>query len=395
VTDRAPPQPADPPAPSASWKRRAALAAAFAALCALVFAFVYQPGISSIFDDSVAYLTLARFFSGLDAPWAPHYMWFPPLFPLLLAAIGGGAHFARAHLFVAACALLSLPLVYRHAARRFGRADAAFFVVVCFELTATAWVSIKSILSEPAFLLFTMASLVFFEARLAATPRDRDRWLFGLLMGAALLTRVAGVFLLAAYLAHVGVRWLRRADRPGIGALIPLVPPVALALAWRLVRPMAGNDDYNRATATVLHGWLTRAPDVLGPAVKMLFDGWVASFVGGSGVAAITSIVLALLGVLALAGTVLRVRRNALDGWYVAIMLLAVLALYVNEDTTRRYLYPIVPLLLVNAGVALAALARRLPRPAGAAFAALAVGAPLLVCPGSYTHLTLPTTSLV
>jgi len=379
VPDRAPAGASAPPS-AASWSGRAGLAAALAALCAIAFAFVRQPGISSVFDDSVSYLTLARFYSGLDAPWALHYTWFPPLFPLLLAAIGGGTHFARAHVFVAACAMAALPLVYRHAARRFGRPDAALLAVVLFELTATAWVSIQSILSEPTFLLVTMASLVFFEARLVATPRDRDRWIFGLMMAAALLTRVAGVFLVVAYVAHLGVRWLRRAGRPGAIALVPLVPPMVLALAWRLLRPMQGADDYDRATSAVVHGWLTRAPEVVGPAVKTLFEGWVASFAGGSDVAAVTAIVLAIVAILALAGTALRVRSNALDGWYVAIMLLAVFALYVNEDTTRRYLYPILPLLLVNAGIAIAALARRLPRRVGAAFAALAVGAPILVC---------------
>ena len=350
-------------------------------LCALAFAFVRQPGIPSVFDDSVAYLTLARFYSGLDAPWALHYTWFPPLFPLLLAAIGGGTHIGRAHLFVAACAMAALPLVYRHAARRFGRADAALLAVVLFELTATAWVGIKSILSEPAFLLATMASLAFHDARLAAAPpRARDRWIFGFMMGAALLLRVAGLFLVVAYIAHVAVRWLRRVERPGAGALVPLVPPVALALAWRVLRPMQGADEYDRATSFVVHGWLTRAPEVVGPAVKMLFEGWVASFAGGSDVAAVTAIVLAIVALLALAGTALRVRCNALDGWYVSIMLLAVFALYVNEDTTRRYLYPILPLLLVNAGVAIAALARRLPRRAGAAFIALAAAAPVVAC---------------
>jgi len=119
---------------------------------------------------------------------------------------------------------------------------------------------------------------------------------------------------------------------------------------------------------------------LVGPAVKMLFEGWVASFAGGSDVAAVTAIVLAIVALLALAGTALRVRCNALDGWYVSIMLLAVFALYVNEDTTRRYLYPILPLLLVNAGVAIAALARRLPRRAGAAFIALAAAAPVVAC---------------
>lgn len=357
-----------------------ALAVALLVTAALAFEFVWQPGISSIGDDSVTYLTLARFFAGGDAPWALHFTWFPPLFPLLVAAVGGATHFAHAHLLVAACAVLALPLVYRHATLRFGRRDAALLLVVLFELTATAWVSIKGILSEPTFLLLSMASLVFFESRLAVAPRDRDRWLFGLLLAATLLTRVAGIFLMAAYAIHVAVRCMRDRKHRGLADFIPLVPPAALTLAWWAVRPMASRDVYGWASEGFLQGWLAHGQEVFVPALRSLFDGWVASFVADADVSRVTSIVLALLALLCVAGTWMRVRRNALDGWYVAITLAAVVALFFGEDAARRYLYPIMPLLMVNAGVALAALTRRLPGRSRKAAIVLAVAAPALAC---------------
>ena len=89
-----------------------------------------------------------------------------------------------------------------------------------------------------------MASVVFFESRIAAAPRNRDRWIFGLLMAAAVLTRVAGVFLLAAFAAHVATETVRRRRRPAAADLIPLVPAVGLTLAWWAVRPLAGGDIY-------------------------------------------------------------------------------------------------------------------------------------------------------
>ena len=358
----------------------AALALVLLLCAALASAFVWQPGISSMSDDSVTYLTLARFFAGGDAPWAPHFTWFPPLFPLLIAAAGGATRFTHAHLLVAACAVLALPLVYRHATLRLGRRDAALLVVVLFELTATAWVSIKGILSEPTFLLLSMAGLVFFEARLAVAARGRDRWLFGLLLAAVLLTRVAGIFLMAAYAIHVAVGCVRDRKRPDLADFIPFVPPAALTLAWWAVRPMAGRDVYDWASQGFLQGWLAHGRELFVPAVETFFDGWIASFVADSDVSRVTSIVLAVPALLAVAGTWMRVRRNALDGWYVALMLAAILALFFGENSARRYLYPIVPLLMVNAGVALAALTRRLPGRSRTAAIVLAVAAPALAC---------------
>jgi hypothetical protein len=372
------------PVPPLRWTgsslQAAVLAAALAAFAALAFAFAWQPDISSIGDDSVTYLTLARFFSGDEAPWAPYFTWFPPLFPLLIAAVGGAHDFARAHLLVAACAVLSLPLVYRHALLILRRRDAALAIAILFELTATAWVSIKPILSEPTFLLFSMASVVFFESRMAAAPRNRDRWLFGLLMAAAVLTRVAGVFLLAAFAAHVAMETVRRRRRPAAADLIPLVPAVGLTLAWWAVRPLAGGDIYGWASEGFVQSWFAHGPEVVVPAARAFYDGWVASFVADADVSRITSAVLAIPAILAVAGTWMRVRANALGGWYAAIMLAAVFLLFFGEDAARRYLYPILPLLLVNAALALAALARRLPGRAGAAAIALGVAAPALAC---------------
>lgn len=372
---------AAPPPPWAGSRVEAALlAAGLAALAALAFAFAWQPGISSIGDDSVTYLTLARFFSGGDAPWAPYCTSFPPLFPLLVAAVGGATDFARAHLLVAACAVLSLPLVYRHALLELGRRDAALAVTLLFELTATAWIGIKPILSEPTFLLFSMAAIVFHESRAAAPPRNRDRWIFGLLVAAAALTRVAGFFLLAAYALELGVRAVRSKRRPPMADLVPFVPAVVLALAWWTLRPMAGGDVYGSASQGFAQGWLAHGAEMAFPAARSLYDGWVASFVADADVSRLTTIVLAVPALLAAAGTWMRVRTNALDGWYAATMLTAVFLLFFGEDAARRYLYPILPLLLANAGLALAALARKLPGRAGAAAIALGVAAPALAC---------------
>lgn len=359
---------------------RAALAAAFAVAAVLAFAFAWQSGIPTIGDDSVTYVTLARFFAGLDAPWAAQFTWFPPLFPLLVAAVGGASRLENAHALVAASGVLALPLIHRHAARCLGRRDAALLVAVLFELTATAWIGIKGILSEPTFLLFSMAALVFFDSRLFARGRARDRWMFGLLLAAAALTRVAGFFLVAAYGIREAIACAREGRRPQARDFVALVPPVALTLLWWALRPMAGRDVYGWASEGFVQGWLAHGGEVFLPALHSFFQGWIASFTGDADAGAMPSFVLGGLGFFALAGTWARLRRNRLDGWYVAITLLAVAALFFGENAARRYLYPVIPLLLVNAGIAFAALARRFPPRTAPAVVALLVAAPTVAC---------------
>jgi hypothetical protein len=101
-----------------------------------------------------------------------------------------------------------------------------------------------------------------------------------------------------------------------------------------------------------------------------LAHGWIASFATQPGVHAVTQAVIGAVGVLALCGAALRARRNALDGWYALASLAMVFLWFQPADTTRRLLYPLVPVLLVHAalfvrflasGIGQARLSRALP----------------------------------
>ena len=69
-----------------------------------------------------------------------------------------------------------------------------------------------------------------------------------------------------------------------------------------------------------------------------------------------------VVAVLAAIGLVIRLVRNKLDAWYVALSLGVVYGWVFSEDNTRRLLYPILPLLLFYAGQAVAEACMRLGR---------------------------------
>jgi 4-amino-4-deoxy-L-arabinose transferase-like glycosyltransferase len=366
-----------------SWRRDRAFLILLAFAVPATIAFSWQEVLASLGDDSVSYLTLARYLSPfssdpLTAPWAKFHSHFPPLFPLLLVFTGGAYNLLAAHLAVAACALLALFLVYRYSALRLGGPGAGFLVALLFLLTPSAWVSIRSILSEPLYLSLTLAAIIYHDRRVEEDGVKGEFIVFGLLMAAAYLTRVAAIALIAAYATHVAVRAIGRRKLPSPWTLVPVIVPLALAGVWLVLRPQPDVDNYRLTLGAILEHWLSD-PTVAAMSLESLFGGWMASFTGNSGVGSSMRLLFGAVGILGVAGALLGARRNRLDSWYV-LASLAMLFLWVfPEDNTRRLLYPLLAFLLVHAAEALASACAylrrsRLQRPvlfAGWAFVAV------------------------
>lgn len=332
--------------------------ALLACFSAFAIAFTWQGVLPTMGDDSVSYLTLARHFAGgpgaaLVREWAPYHTHFPPLFPLLLAATGGAEDLRVAFLLVAVSATCAAALIYLFALAAFGDRRVATGLVVVFLATPTAWITLKGILSEAPYLAFTMAALTCHERQgCAGRGRAASAALLGLLLGAAWLTRGIGVTLVAAYAIHLAVRSLRRHELPAPQALLALVLPVAMMGAWVALRPFAGSDDYRRVVGEIVALWMDEPGPLFLGSVKVLFAGWIASFNAEAAAPAVPTATLALLGVLALTGTALRIAANKLDGWY-ALLYLGVVFVWIFPDENRRLLYPVIPLLAVHAAHAL------------------------------------------
>ncbi len=346
--------------------------------------FAGTEGIASIGDDSVSYLALARYLAGSAGPfllpWVGLCSHFPPVFPLALAVSGGATDLAIAHRVVAAFAVAALFVLQRHAALRLRSEAAGAIVVLAFLLTPDAWVSIKGILSEPAYLFVSLLALYFHARWLEAGSGRAGRWLgFGLLLAAAVLTRAAGVALLAAFLAWAAWRRAHRAQPSGAHLLVALLPSLALEALWLVLRPTAGDAGYAGLGAAVVHAWLHDPALMLEVGARSFFEGWIASFAGDAAIPLPAIGAFVLLGIAALAGAVRAARDARLDGWYVIAYLPLVFGWVFGEEAVRRLLYPVLPLMLLHAGEAVFALAR----PAGRrgtwiAWGALAV--PAVLC---------------
>lgn len=362
-----------------------AATAIFAAACAL---FVRQAGLGTFADDSVGYLVMAQVFS----PWReasaavaaafPAEAYHPPLFPLLLALAGAAHDFARAHVLNALLVAACTPFVYALGARWLDSRGGALAAALAFVLLPGVWVEARGILSEPLFSLVLLATLWALEASLPARTRGA---ILGALFCALCLTRSAGVVLAIAYAAWAATRPASARER--LGEALPALAGVAAYAAWVLLRPLEVVD-INAATAAdrlraILHGG---APlEALGGgiarqalAMQEAWSGLLLLFwVEGQPA---RPLLAALLGALALAGLVLRWRRGRADAW-MSTAYLALYLLWPFYDQMTRFLFPLLPVLVLYAFLAIAAGAGRFGRAgAGAALGALLVAS--LAAPG-------------
>jgi len=364
--------------------RHAIFAFVFVPAAGLMLHFAWHHGLASLGDDSVGYLTLAQWIAGSASPfvreWVPYHTNFPPLFPLVLAATGGATpDFLAGHMVVALCAIASLVPLYRFAALLLGDERVAAGVVLLFLLLPTAWIGLLPLQSETLYLLISLGILAWHGSRMSAgQATTRDEWILGMLLGLAIVTRVAALALVAAYVVHAACALRRRQTTPA-RCVRPVLPAAALAFLWLVSWPAFRGRNYGLGLEAIARLASGDPAGLVVAGYRSLADGWVASFAMQPDVHVTTRCVILAVGVLALAGAVLRARRNALDGWYVLAALAMIFLWYQPVNVTRRLLYPLVPVMLVHAALFVRFACARLPSPLSRRVpAAAAIALPLL-----------------
>ena len=354
------------------------LTLAFGLLC---IGFVWQPTLATFADDSVSYLVMAQVFS----PYAPaspavaaafsREAFYPPLFPLVLALAGAAHNIAWAHALTALLLTATIPLVYVLGVRWLEDRRAAAAVAFCVVLLPSLWINAKGILSEPLFCLLLIATLCALE------PGALDRggkWKLAVLMAALALTRTVALPMIGAY----GLWALTRRAAPLAArarAVLPILAAFAVYAVWVLLRPAATADDYVRIVlnhgSALLGGktpWIEIWESLLRQA-NAGAEGWVGSllvyWVEGR---PLRLILAGAVGCLAIAGLVQRLLAGKADSWMLAAYL-AVFLIWPFYDQMGRFLFPVLPVLVLYAFQASAAALRALGRPPGLGHALLAV----------------------
>lgn len=358
---------------------------------AIAGVFSWQPGIASLYDDSVSYLIMARAFSpsqayGAEISAAFPNEKYPPLFPLLLALTGGASDVRLAHAFVAASFGASVFVLGLHARQITGSGAVGFVAAFTYAVMPGEWLNLKGILSEFPYIALSFAALACHERLRTRSPTRGEAVALGVLLAAVVLTRTIGAVLLAALVLVEGARYLRAREKERVLALrwtfsIPLIAGVL----WYALRPAGGEDAYLASGAGVIRDTVEQGPgwlaSMLAANASSLADAWLTACVIFWAEPWQPRFLLAAgLGLASLTAMLYRAIRLELDGLYGALFLL-VLLLWPYPGQMFRLALPVFPVLVVCAcwGAA-TVLRRRWEEPKAVRWACTGVLLPLALC---------------
>ena len=329
--------------------------------------------------DNAGYMILAdalrsgEGYRDLYLPDAPLHARYPPGYPVLLAVLGTVGGLQLFKLFSLACTAGAVWLTHRLARTRLAEGTA---------LAAAGLVALNPVLleyshyelSEAPFLVAVMAALAAFAAGHVLGGSDDAlpsiRWLGGL--GSA----VAAFLVRTAALPLVGAVWLYHLSRRQWRRLVASVAVGGGAVGgWALYQRAVGTEGQSYLQQLVMRNPYDPAAGTAGPAellTRAARNLWLYTSevlprsVLGEPLAADGGTLVAAVGLLVTALVVTGWLASANRGLGLPELFLplyaALILVWPDEWTDRRFLLPLLPLALIYAGAGLEAAARRWQR---------------------------------
>ena len=294
--------------------------------------------------DNAVYLFMAQYYS----PWGGYselaamyasLSQFPPLYPFLLGLFHAGGNILVAHIVTTGFLLLALVAFYFWL-RAFGlSALLASVTTLLFALLPGTYFQALSIHSENLYLLLSLVCLAA-TARAESDGRDHWLWVAAIAVAGVTLTRSAGISLLAAFTVYL---ILNR----GIGGWRLMLAAAAPMALWSLVGGQLQHGYLSVLKDNYGSGLLGALAEQLYVGAHMIWYGWYSNFTTSP----VGVPVMAVIGVVCLAGMAHRLYLRKLDGFYVLFYLLMIIA-WPFPAESQRLMFVVVPILMVQ-GMAL------------------------------------------
>jgi hypothetical protein len=311
------------------------------------------------FSDAMDYLILADFYRGppsgnegelLRVLYAQSR--YPPIFPLLLAAVdAGGDAQHRAALLGSIIAVLAVFASAWWTYREYRSASTAIVVAVALTLYPAYFLLNLYPVTEP--LMMALLAVVF--ALLAQDSRGPGaRLLAAAIAGLLPLVRMAALPIIPVFIAWLLLHHRRERREVGLLVVVALLP----TLAWQAYRSLLGAELYTEQIALgVILGELGGWPDLLWLQAGRFWDAALENFRGESAPA--QQVLLGWLLVLALIGWLRALRRRAVHAGFLVVYL-GMIYVWPYPAEIGRLLVVIHPLLIVYACVGASAIASRI-----------------------------------
>lgn len=321
--------------------------------------------------DDALYLLLADFFSPYHdnttaaAQYAFDQRLHPPVFPWLLALAGAGSETVlRAHQVTLSFLLLALGAFYywlriEHSARW----QAVGLVLVWAMMPFTLLLNTE-IWSENTYLTLSLLTLAWANRQPLPQLPTQTAIALALLIGLVAITRTAGLALVGAWLWACLRHTEKQPLRTGLLIGFSLVPLFMLA-AWNAYYPTAskgylGNWLYYVSAQVEQHGLAAFVVNYLQLQLHSLWNAWGTVMTGLEGPPPQPMGLIVLLLTIT-GGWLMRLKQQRLDAVYI-LLYLGILLIWPYQDHLPRFIYAVLPILLLYGAQGIQALGKGMSR---------------------------------
>jgi len=318
--------------------------------------FTLSDEFTGIYDDSGLYLIAAHIYGNLpDAPEAyidiyTTYRHLPPGFPLVLAMSGAYSDIYYAHALVLIEFLLFLFFLYKFYCQKLGDIRLAIVLLLAFISLPSVWIELLKVMSEGQYMLVSYAALYFYSGIGRRSTSGASHVMLGLLLALLVLTRMIGV---ALFLSYIVVYISQR--RPGFGytGLVYMLPAFLVPiLIWLYV-----SSDYSGGYSKS-YDWLFLSDGILEGVLGIVsrnmdafIYAWKKIFFINISDAGNYRVYL-LYGILMVSVAGFVKSRREVHAVYVLVYL-SILTVWPYPSEMDRFIYPIVPLIIMYALIGL------------------------------------------
>lgn len=324
----------------------------FGAISILYYSWGWSHELANFGGDSAAYLLAARYYSPYQemSPAIEAFgrqIFYPPIFPLLLAFVGAGENILHGHLLVITFALLSILVVFFWA-RQESLSDAkSAMIALVIALMPATYLQSLNVWTENIYMFFSILAIL--SVTQAEKDEESEKWLWAAVASiiAATLVRVAAVPLLIAFLFYV------IAKKPKRGWLFVVVAVLPFAV-W-----MGINTAFQPDGSPYIYHWFDQyGDDIFGTLARQLYieafaviQAWRYAWIQ-DGSLVLPFLATIIIGLICIVGWFRRLLSLKFDALYVAIYALQLFA-WPHPEEALRYSYVVFPVLIVQGFLAI------------------------------------------
>ena len=327
------------------WVYLLALVLGYTLLGALYINWTWTDELGLWGGDNAWYIHTARYFSPYTTPTSPtsiHYALnspYPPMMSLILALFGGAESMKIAHLITTLHLLAAIILIYLLAINITGSRLIAIVTVVIFATFNTTYVHVLEVLSENYYLFYSLLALYLITIH-EKHNNPYTLYLAALASGCTYLVRSTGVTIIATFILYL---LIRNRSKSGIFPAVVSLLPAALLHVFDY--KLDTQDSYMKMLNEKFSSFESTGEVILHftDHTTNFLLGW-AQMLGASTTA--TYLLAYVFGLAAMYTLFKRLRAFKADAIYV-VFYGGLLLAWPFSPEAERYLYPVVPLLLV------------------------------------------------